>query len=100
MKSPAPQKTGIADYKHTTRKKYLTHDVSKKEWARIQKKNLAAFKGLKFGEWPVNKILEERRNTEEHNQLEYLVQWEAHPISKASWAPEWVGSERNLVKGH
>jgi hypothetical protein len=97
MKSPAPKKTGIAEYKHTTRKKYLTQDVSKKEWARIQKQNLPAFKDLEFGEWPVNKILDERRNLRENNQLEYLVLWEEHPISKATWAPEWVGRARKLV---
>src|ERR1700722_17650091 len=92
MKNSARRKTGTPEYKHSTRKKYLAQDVSEKEWAQIQKKNLPAFRGLDYGEWPVDKILNERRLGTENKRLEYLVQWQEHPIKKASWKPEWVCS--------
>ena len=93
MKNPEPQTTDITKCKRTTLKTYLTRDLSRKEWARIQKKNLEAFRGLPYGDWPVDRILDERHNAKHNHRLEYLVRWEEHPFKRATWAPEWVGTK-------
>ena len=97
MKNPSPKKTGIAEYKHTTRKKHHSHDISRKEWEQIQRQNLPAFRGLERDEWPIDKILDERINARDHDSLEYRVQWAEHPITKATWAPQWVRNTQEYV---
>ena len=90
MKTPPREKTSLAEYKSTKRKKYRKTDVSRKEWDRIQDKKLPKFRDLDYGDWPVDRIVGERVNPARGSRLEYLVRWEQHPLTQAIWKPEWV----------
>ncbi|KAJ9604723.1 hypothetical protein H2200_010837 [Cladophialophora chaetospira] len=89
MTTPVPEQPGLAEYKHTKRKKTLYSPWRDIPWSE-QKALGKEFKAAGEGRWPVDKILEERINRKENNRLEYRVLWKRHPVTGELWAPEWV----------
>src|ERR1700742_1339762 len=89
MTTPAPEPPGIAEYKHSKRKKTVYSPWRDVPWAE-QKALGGEFKDAGRGRWPVDKILEQRVNPKKKNRVEYQVLWKRHPGTGELWAPEWV----------
>jgi hypothetical protein len=91
MTTTTPRKSSSSATYKTARKKIRLREVTRKEWARIQQLQLPKFRKLKYQEWPLDKILDERRN---EGRLEYLVKWEAHPITGELWQDSWCEADQ------
>ena len=98
MTKPAREKTGLAEYKSTKRKKTGYDEWRDVPW-KEQKELGGEFAKAGEGGWPVHRILKEQKNRKNNNRLEYLVLWKQHPVTRELWEPQWVWVGRSCCVG-